>query len=126
MKSDKLYQVIQIAELKYQKDQAKMQACQKREQQLRQKLAQLSDEEKKTDKQVPQTGPFSRSGAILKWQSWVSKTRNQLNMELARTLASKEYLRQNLVKSFGQKEALAILRAKADMQKRRLEQRREL
>lgn len=119
MKQDAFTRLQQVATLKYQRDQRSFAEQAQRETDLRLKIKQLNDHEKSTNLTVPAVDPFARSGAILPWQSWVAKSRNQLNIELAQVLARKESLRGALQKSFGQKEALAALQRKEAAAKKR-------
>lgn len=112
MKRNAFSQLQQVATLKYQRDQRNFAEQVRRETDLRQRIKQLNDQEKSTSLTTPAIDPFARSGAILPWQSWVAKSRNQLNIELAQVLARKESLRGALQKSFGQKEAIATLQRK--------------
>jgi len=74
---------------------------------------QLSDLRANQYKATMQGGAAQRAGADVRWQQWVDGRIGEINMELARTLAKKERLRDQLRIAFGKDQAMQKLTRKA-------------
>lgn len=89
--------------------QAQMARVQKQEADLRQQLQELVSARQN---QIDGESPAQRAGADVRWQQWVDSRREQINIELARILATKETVRARLRIAFGKDQAMQALAKK--------------
>ncbi len=94
----------QLTDAVYAAEMAKVADLNRQEQQLRQRLAELSSRAASDG-----ISPFALAGADLKWQSWIAETRRALNIELSRVLAAKERARAGLSLALGKQQAVKKL-----------------
>jgi hypothetical protein len=101
LKPGKLAALVQVTELRFQKEYEAVRSLIEEESRLRSDLAKL-------DSQAGDGGvdmEMQSIGADVRWQSWVAATRRDLNMQLARVLARKPHVMDRVRKAFGRFEA---------------------
>ena len=111
-----------LTEALYQSELNKMSALNAQETALRRDLAQL-DEMRRENQTLPEADlqGVRQIGADVLWQGWVSRKREELNIQLAQVLAQKERMKVMLRQAFGKKLASRELhdKAQSDEQKAR-------
>lgn len=110
MKVNQLKQLIAVTETALAAAQASMARMQLLEADLRQQLIEL----KGTNAMGLSESAATRAGADVRWNRWVDKRREDINTELARTLAEKESVREKLRIAFGKDQAVRKLSSKQD------------
>lgn len=93
----------------------KMRGINEREAILRQKIAEL-DRFRRSNATLPaeELHTVRQIGADVLWEGWVSRTRADLNTQLARVLAQKAQMTAELRQAFGKQIAAAAIRDSAD------------
>lgn len=119
MKKDTLSQLSTVTEVLFQREFSAIQVILKEESAIRQSLAQLDAQSQSSSSNNAQDCAMQTIGADILWQAWVSKTRRQLNIELAQTLARKIEAMTHIRKAFGRKEAVNNLIEKARQEQRK-------
>lgn len=128
MKQKMLDQMASVTEAQYLQEHAKVKPVLDAEAKLRAQLAQLDTQVKEARDLNNSDMAMKSLGADLLWQSWHTRTRRQLNVELAQATAKKLMAMDRLRKSFGRKHAVETMakdfkeQQKADRQARLLEQ----
>ncbi|MQY41981.1 hypothetical protein GG681_04975 [Epibacterium sp. SM1969] len=128
MKQKMLDQMASVTEAQYLQEHAKIKPVLDAEAALRSKLTQLDAQVKEARGLSNQDIAMKSLGADLLWQGWHTRTRRQLNVELAQATAKKLMAMDRLRKSFGRKHAVETMakeakeKQKADRQARLLEQ----
>ncbi|MFS4581694.1 hypothetical protein [Phaeobacter sp. C3_T13_0] len=109
MKQKMLDQMADVTQAMYLQEHAKVKPVLDAEAQLRGQLAKLDRQIKETREMANSDHAMKALGADLLWQSWHSKTRRQLNMELAQITAQKLRAMDKLRKAFGRKHAVETM-----------------
>lgn len=76
---------------------------------MREELQRLSDLDKAAGRTQDQIRGMRAIGADLLWRGWLSRSRTELNMQLARVLAIKEHEQEKVRQAFGKVVALEEL-----------------
>ncbi|AZV80123.1 hypothetical protein EBB79_20995 [Parasedimentitalea marina] len=116
MKQKKLDQMAAVTQAQYLREHAKIKPILDAEADLRGKLAKLDAQMKETRQQGEQDHAMRALGADLLWQGWHSRTRRQLNIELAQVTARKLMAMDKVRKAFGRKHAVETM---ADQERKR-------
>lgn len=116
MNPRKIAQMADVTEAVYMNEFQKIKVILAREASLRNSLAELRNQRNAAGSQQMQA-----IGADLVWQTWLERSVQQLNMELAQVMARKLELLDRVRKAFGRNEAVRQLAQKsaADQKKRR-------
>ncbi|WP_293574034.1 hypothetical protein [Phaeobacter sp.] len=109
MKQKMLDQMASVTEAMYLREHAKVKPILDAEAHLRGQLSKLDRQVKETRDQAHDDLAMKALGADLLWQGWHSKTRRQLNMELAQVTARKLRAMDGLRKAFGRKHAVETM-----------------
>ena len=109
MKQKMLDQMAAVTEAQYLREHAKVKPILDEEAALRGKLSKLDAQMKETREQSEQDHAMRALGADLLWQGWHSRTRRQLNMELAQVTARKLKAMDQIRKAFGRKHAVETM-----------------
>ncbi|MFK7744693.1 MAG: hypothetical protein AB8B47_06555 [Roseobacter sp.] len=88
-----------LLHLKFQRKQGLVAKLVEQEQDLRSQLRQVSEQDARADLQSSDT--LRALGADVIWKSWVGRTKNALNIELAQVLAQKEILLADVRRDYG-------------------------
>ena len=96
------------------------------ESRLRAELARLKELAQAASGAEPALTPLHAVGADILWQSWLTRTRSDLNLRLARTLAIKTHEQSKVKQAFGKVVALQQLASEARETKRKLQAQRRL
>ncbi len=124
MNQDALSQMSAVTEAMFQREFNAIQGILKEESVLRQSLAQLDAHTQSSLENDAQDCAMKSIGADILWQAWISKTRRQLNIELAQVMAKKVEAMTTIRKAFGRKEAVKTLMVNArDEQRRKITRR---
>lgn len=118
MSQDDLIQMTTVTETMFQREFGAIRGILKEEADLRQSLAQLDKHSQAAMIAQIQDCTMKAIGADILWQSWVSKTRRQLNIELAQIMARKIEAMAKVRKAFGRKEAVESLLSVANQERR--------
>ncbi|KAE9630787.1 hypothetical protein FEE96_08640 [Parasedimentitalea maritima] len=116
MNQKMLDQMAAVTEAQYLREHAKIKPILDAEAALRGKLAKLDAQMKETRQQSEQDHAMRALGADLLWQGWHSRTRRQLNIELAQVTARKLKAMDQVRKAFGRKHAVQTM---ADQERKR-------
>jgi len=116
MKQKKLDQMAAVTEAQYMREHAKIKPILDEDAALRGKLAKLDAQIQETRQQGEQDHAMRALGADLLWQGWHSRTRRQLNIELAQVTARKLKAMDQVRKAFGRKHAVQTM---ADQERKR-------
>jgi len=116
MNQKKLDQMAAVTQAQYLREHAKIKPILDAEADLRGKLAKLDAQMKETRQQGEQDHAMRALGADLLWQGWHSRTRRQLNIELAQVTARKLMAMDKVRKAFGRKHAVETM---ADQERKR-------
>ena len=116
MNPRKFVQMAEVTEAVYINEFQKIQVILAREASLRRSLAQLRNQ-----RNAAGSEQMRAIGADLSWQTWVERSVQQLNMELAQVMARKLESLDRVRKAFGRNEAVRQLAQKSavDQKKRR-------
>ncbi|MVO17898.1 hypothetical protein [Parasedimentitalea huanghaiensis] len=116
MNQKMLDQMAAVTEAQYLREHAKIKPILDAESALRGKLTKLDAQMKETRQQSEQDHAMRALGADLLWQGWHSRTRRQLNIELAQVTARKLKAMDQVRKAFGRKHAVQTM---ADQERKR-------
>lgn len=116
MKQKMLDQMAAVTAAQYMQEHAKVQPTLAREAALRGQLAQLNQQVQAAREQSQNDHAMKALGADLLWQGWHSRTRRQLNVELAKATAQKLRMMDQLRLAFGRKHAVETM---ADAERKR-------
>ena len=116
MNQKKLDQMAAVTEAQYLQEHAKIKPILDAEAAVRGKLSKLDAQMKETRQQGEQDHAMRALGADLLWQGWHSRTRRQLNIELAQVTARKLMAMDKVRKAFGRKQAVQTM---ADQERKR-------
>lgn len=108
-KLNMLEQMAAVTEAQYLREHAKVKPILDREAQLRGELAKLDSQIKETRVQAEGDHSMRALGADLLWQGWHSRTRRELNMQLAQITAQKLAAMDKLRAAFGRKHAVETM-----------------
>ncbi|OED48577.1 hypothetical protein [Leisingera sp. S232] len=111
MKQKMLDQMAAVTAAQYMQEHAKIQPALAREAELRGQLARLNDQVQATRALTDGDHALKALGADLLWQGWHTRTRRQLNMDLAKATAQKLRMMDELRKAFGRKQAVETMAA---------------
>ncbi|MEW2911946.1 hypothetical protein [Leisingera sp. JC11] len=111
MKQKMLDQMAAVTAAQYMQEHAKVQPALAREAELRGQLARLNEQVQATREQANGDHAMKALGADLLWQGWHTRTRRQLNMDLAKATAQKLRMMDQLRKAFGRKHAVETMAA---------------
>lgn len=118
MKPERLVKLRDATALDFLRAQQQIQPILAEETQLRQKLAQIRQQDADNrDASLAQS--VQATGADLAWRAWVSKTQRELNIELARVLVRKLPAMDAVRQAFGRKEAVRQIVEKSLVQTRK-------
>ncbi len=110
----------QATDAVYQAEQAKMRDILRQEADLRRALGDL-DEKRHAARALPadQLAAPRAIGADMLWQSWIQRTRQNLNVKLAQVLVKKAERQAALTRAFGRTEVVAnlLMQEKAALRK---------
>ncbi|WP_282096814.1 hypothetical protein [Epibacterium ulvae] len=109
MKQKMLEQMAAVTAAQYMQEHAKIKPILDNEARLRGNIAKLDAQLQDSKAQVGQDLPMKALGADLLWQGWHSRTKRQLNIELAQATAQKMMAMERLKKSFGRKHAVETM-----------------
>lgn len=118
MKDKMLEQMKSVTEAQYLREHARIKPVLDAEAAVRGKLAQLDLQIKDARELSSNDLTMKTLGADLLWQAWHSRTRRQLNIELAQATAKKLMAMDRLRKSFGKKQAVETMAADAAKQRK--------
>lgn len=104
-----LEQMAAVTEAQYLKEHAKVKPILDREAALRGQLAKLDAQIKETRAQADGDHAMRALGADLMWQGWHTRTRRELNMQLAQITAQKLSAMDKLREAFGRKHAVETM-----------------
>ena len=108
-----------VAQLRFLQEYAKISDILRDEAQIREQLMRLEQKSRQVEAPADAIQTMSIVGADILWQSWVSRSRRQLNMELAQVLARKSDAIAGFRKAFGKREAVEqMLQMEKDNRKR--------
>ena len=97
-----------------------------REKGLRDNLAQLVQEKRRTiERDVPDDAARA-AGADIRWHRWVDERRAIINIELAQVLSEKLECQRSLARAFGRDQAVATLLDKQQKTEAKQQQKREI
>ena len=111
MKQKMLDQMAAVTAAQYMQEHAKVQPVLAREAQLRGQLAKLNEQVQAARQQADGDHAMKALGADLLWQGWHSRTRRELNLELAKATAHKLRMMDQLRTAFGRKHAVETMAA---------------
>ncbi|MBQ4823338.1 hypothetical protein J4729_02035 [Leisingera sp. HS039] len=111
MKQKMLDQMAAVTAAQYMQEHAKIQPALAREAQLRGQLAKLNSQVQAAREPADSDHTMKALGADLLWQGWHTRTRRQLNLELAQATAQKLRMMDQLRKAFGRKHAVETMAA---------------
>lgn len=120
MKQKMLDQLAAVTAAQYMQEHAKVQPTLAREAELRGQLTQLNTQVQAAREQGQDDHAMKALGADLLWQGWHSRTRRQLNVDLAKTTAQKLRMMDQLRLAFGRKHAVETM-ASAERKRRKAE-----
>lgn len=109
MKQKMLDQLAAVTAAQYMQEHAKVQPTLAREAELRGQLTQLNTQVQAAREQGQDDHAMKALGADLLWQGWHSRTRRQLNVDLAKTTAQKLRMMDQLRLAFGRKHAVETM-----------------
>lgn len=109
MKQKMLDQMAAVTAAQYMQEHAKVQPTLAHEAALRGQLAQLNQQVQAAREQSQDDHAMKALGADLLWQGWHSRTRRQLNVELAKATAQKLRMMDQLRLAFGRKHAVETM-----------------
>ncbi|NIZ60474.1 hypothetical protein DL239_05730 [Sedimentitalea sp. CY04] len=109
MNQKKLDQMAAVTEAQYLREHAKIKPILDEDAALRGKIAKLDAQIKETRQQAENDHAMRALGADLLWQGWHSRTRRQLNIELAQVTARKLKAMDQVRKAFGRKHAVQTM-----------------
>lgn len=125
MSRDTLSQMSDVTEAMFQREFSTIQHLLKEESSLRQSLTQLEAQSNTGKINEAQDLSMNTIGADILWQAWVSKTRRQLNIELAQIMAQKIEAMAHIRRAFGRKEAVKrVMEAAHDERRKRVARQR--
>ncbi|NSY38761.1 hypothetical protein [Leisingera sp. ANG59] len=111
MKQKMLDQMAAITAAQYMQEHAKVQPVLAREAELRGQMAKLNEQVQAAREQASSDHAMKALGADLLWEGWHSRTRRQLNMDLAKATAQKLRMMDQLRTTFGRKHAVETMAA---------------
>lgn len=111
MKQKMLDQMAAVTAAQYMQEHAKIQPALAREAELRGQLARLNEQVQASREQTEGDHTMKALGADLLWQGWHTRTRRQLNMDLAKATAQKLRMMDQLRQAFGRKHAVETMAA---------------
>ncbi|KIC36234.1 hypothetical protein [Leisingera sp. ANG-M7] len=111
MKQKMLDQMAAVTAAQYMQEHAKVQPALAREAELRGQLAKLNEQVQAAREQASSDHAMKALGADLMWEGWHSRTRRQLNMDLAKATAQKLRMMDQLRTAFGRKHAVETMAA---------------
>ncbi|MBK0325736.1 hypothetical protein I5535_00370 [Rhodobacteraceae bacterium F11138] len=109
MKREKLGQMATVTEALYLDEFRKIQNILAEESRLRKELARLDEQSQAERNTTPDDLSMQSIGADLLWKAWLTRTRRQLNIELAQVMAKKLTAMGGVRKAFGRKNAVASM-----------------
>lgn len=104
-----LDQMAAVTEAQYLQEHAKVKPILDREAELRGQLAKLDSQIRDTRTQADGDHSMRALGADLLWQGWHTRTRRELNMQLAQVTAQKLTAMDKLRAAFGRKHAVETM-----------------
>lgn len=108
-----------VSQLRFLQEYAKISSILREEAQIREQLMRLEQKSLQVDAPTDAIQTMSLVGADILWQSWVSRSRRQLNMELAQVLARKSDAIAGFRKAFGKRKSVEqMLRLEKDDRKK--------
>ena len=118
---DELYDLRIITQAKYQLQQQSFQKIVTEENHLRRELARLDELRHQSQNKPDGEGEMRSIGADIVWQSWLGRSKSQLNMRLARVMATKLHQLEQVRQAYGRvlvvQELLDQLQSRAKSQK---------
>ena len=111
MKQKMLDQMAAVTAAQYLQEHARVKPVLAQEAKLRGQTAKLSAQVQEARAQLNEDHAMKAMGADLLWEGWHSRTRRQLNVELAQATAQKLRVMDKLRKSFGRKHAVETMAA---------------
>lgn len=118
MRHDKINQMAAATQALYLKEYRKIGTILVEEAELRAKLARLDARIAQNKGAAIDNHMMRAVGADLLWQGWTTRTRRQLNIELAQVLARKSAVMDRVRVAFGRQQAVEFLRS-ADLSERK-------
>ncbi|MGR3761343.1 hypothetical protein ACUXV3_14615 [Roseobacteraceae bacterium NS-SX3] len=125
MKQKMLDQMAEVTAARYLQEHAKLKPVLDAEARLRGQLAKLDAQVKESRTQMAGDHAMQALGADLLWQSWHTRSRRQLNIELAQVTAQKLAAMDALRKAYGRKHAVETM-AKRERDRRKKEAAKKL
>ncbi|MFW8633961.1 hypothetical protein [Cribrihabitans pelagius] len=116
MKQKMLDQMAAVTAAQYLQEHARVKPVLAQEAKLRGQVAKLSAQVQQARTQLDADHAMKALGADLLWEGWHTRTRRQLNVELAQATAQKLRVMDKLRRSFGRKHAVETM-AKAERAK---------
>ena len=109
-----LNDLVTLTDAVFQAEMQKMSIVNAQEAEIRKKLSELDDHRQK-NQSLPgsEFHGIREIGADVLWNAWVSRTRQELMLQLAQILAQKARMRSKLQTAFGKKEASSELLGQA-------------
>lgn len=121
-----LEQLLSVSQAGYDKQKRSFAKILAEENRLRSELSRLKELGQASTATDLSLIPLQSVGADILWQSWLTRTRSDLNMQLARTLAIKAHEQANVRQAFGKVVALRQLVLDARNRDRKLRAQRLL
>lgn len=106
---DTFASVQDVTEARYLAEYRKIQPILAEEARLRGALTRLDDQARAARDVLMDQHAMQATGADIQWQAWVSRTRRQLNVELAQVLARKSAAMEGVRAAFGRREAVKAM-----------------
>lgn len=120
MKRPVLDQMAAAAQAIYLREHHKIQDVLSTEARLRQSLARLDAQAEQARRQTPTDHSMRAVGADILWQGWVTRTRKQLNIELAQVMALKLTAMDRIRIAFGRRQAIRRMLEETTARRRKL------
>lgn len=103
---ERMNELARLLEIQHQRNQQALHSIIEREKEIRSELSGLQKHSLIARQHCYEKEPAMRSmGAELIWEKWLEKSREKLNFDLAKTLATKEIHLSRVRKSFGKLQA---------------------
>lgn len=124
--SDQLESLLAISRINYDHQRQTFAKILQEEAQLRQELVRLAEMGQAGRQNDVNAISMRAIGADLLWKSWLGRSRSELNMKLARVLATKEQEQEKVRRAFGKVNALEELVLSGRVKQRKTDARRDL
>ncbi len=118
MKPEKVAGLVRITKLKFQIEYEAVKAVLREEARIRADLCRLDEQMASAGQSDDSDCAMETIGAGVLWQTWVARTRRNLNVELAGILARKPHAMERVRQAFGRHQATQELWRKAESKRK--------